>query len=196
MSTVFQKSTKILFQQKELIKSVRCFWEVKWDGMKSILSSYQSRHYFHFKGNFTRKPICKQYFYFFLFWPHCTAYGILVPRAGIEPRPRAEHRALTTGPPGSPWCAFPEWLTPSPFHLHVSSGEVSACVFVHCRHRVLVVWACQGCPDKARKAKWPNILEMDCLEVLETRGPRSKAPGEDLLQALLSFWNPQEPLSM
>ena len=38
----------------------------------------------------------------FLFWPHCTACGILVPRPGIEPGPQEwKHRVLTTGPPGN-----------------------------------------------------------------------------------------------
>ena len=36
-------------------------------------------------------------FLIFIFWPHCAAHGILVPRSGTEPAPSAlEGR----GPPG------------------------------------------------------------------------------------------------
>ena len=40
-------------------------------------------------------------FILFFFWPHCAAYGILVPQLGIEPVPPALGTwVLTTGPPG------------------------------------------------------------------------------------------------
>ena len=36
-----------------------------------------------------------------IFWPHCTACGILVPRPGTEPTsPAVEGGFLATGPPG------------------------------------------------------------------------------------------------
>ena len=39
-------------------------------------------------------------FFLLLFWPRCAACRILVPRPGIEPRPRQwKRRVLTTGPP-------------------------------------------------------------------------------------------------
>ena len=39
---------------------------------------------------------------FFFFWPHYAAFGILVPRSGIEPGSwQWKHRALTTGQPGN-----------------------------------------------------------------------------------------------
>ena len=39
---------------------------------------------------------------YFIFWPHHTACGILVPQTGIEPRPwQWKQKALTMGPPGN-----------------------------------------------------------------------------------------------
>ena len=39
--------------------------------------------------------------FIFNFWPHPVAYGILVPRSGMEPSlPALESKVLTTGPPG------------------------------------------------------------------------------------------------
>ena len=39
---------------------------------------------------------------FFVFWPHCTVCGILVPWPGIEPGPQQwERQVLTTGSPGN-----------------------------------------------------------------------------------------------
>ena len=47
--------------------------------------------------------VCGCRLLFFFFWPYCVVCEILVPQAGIEPRPRQwKHGVLTTGPPGIP----------------------------------------------------------------------------------------------
>ena len=39
---------------------------------------------------------------YYFFWPHHAAFGILVPRQGMEPGPQQwKHQVLTTGPPGN-----------------------------------------------------------------------------------------------
>ena len=37
----------------------------------------------------TQSPEIFSFIYFLFFWPHCVAYGISVPRPGIEPTPLA-----------------------------------------------------------------------------------------------------------
>ena len=46
--------------------------------------------------------------FFFVFWPHFVAHGVLVPQPGIKPGPLPwKHGVLTTGPPGkSPQLPF------------------------------------------------------------------------------------------
>ena len=51
----------------------------------------------------------------FCLWPHCVAYGILLPGLGIEPLPlQWECGVLTTGPPGRSWVALlkvAQWIS-------------------------------------------------------------------------------------
>ena len=45
---------------------------------------------------------CFCWFFKYFFWLCCMAYGILVPRSGIEPGQwQWKHRVRTTGPPGN-----------------------------------------------------------------------------------------------
>ena len=49
-----------------------------------------------------QSPEIFSFIYFLFFWPHCVAYGISVPRPGIEPTPLAVNcGVLTTGLPGN-----------------------------------------------------------------------------------------------